>query len=307
MEGLKRFAGKHVSHSNIILSLFLFNRLWQRSTGWMFQRPWTRCWTCPMMKVMIHFTALCCTLLRYKLDINRPQSQNLGNSFRFWSGCLCCIIKHECDLIFPLSVSTVFNEPIFTSFSAHDFWCIFDFSIVFGSFLPLTFSSIPITQSIKPMFPKWSQKTIYLMWTKVFFIHLTSFFSLVNYPPLLFLFVRSSVSSVLLAQTFVSLSFLIKVISVVPSFMSTQLCLVHNTVLSSYMLHHRALNSSMHRNAANMFLSFSRLPCQLSAYGIVVWVTDFFSHCGIDRTHTLGPLSSEACSWCFHCDFTRLG
>lgn len=47
------------------------------------------------------------------------------------------------------------------------FYHIYDFSIFFPT---LTFSSIPIAQSVKPMSPKWSQRTIFLMWKKVFFL-----------------------------------------------------------------------------------------------------------------------------------------
>lgn len=45
----------------------------------------------------------------------------------------------------------------------------------------------------------------------------------------------------------------------------------------------------LHQNAAN--ISSSWLPCQLSAYGVLECVTDFFSCCG-GAAHTLDPLSS---------------
>lgn len=63
----------------------------------------------------------------------------------------------------------------------------------------------------------------------------------------------------------------------------------------------KAFSTFMRRNAGNM--PFSWLPCQLSAYGVVDCVTDFFSE---QTAHTLDPLSSEPCQGRFHCSFTHL-
>lgn len=78
--------------------------------------------------------------------------------------------SHDEELYFQMySVHFVVN-----SFFAYNFIMDMIFHI-FGSSFSLTLSSIPIMQSVKPMSPKWSQRTIYLMWKKVFFIFIHFF------------------------------------------------------------------------------------------------------------------------------------
>lgn len=99
-------------------------------------------------------------------------------------------------------------------------------------------------------------------------------------------------------------------------FVFAQTLVLHFTVLeyfqllsplNSLVLWCEAVSSFMHRNAGNMLFSSYWLPCQLSAYSIVECVTDFFSRRGVVHTHTLDPLSSEACFWRLLCSFTHSG
>lgn len=73
----------------------LFNRLWRRNTRWMFPRPWTRCWTCPTMKVNSDSFILqlinvwICIILNPSRTVlpmqpDWPQSQNPGETAKVY-------------------------------------------------------------------------------------------------------------------------------------------------------------------------------------------------------------------------------
>lgn len=96
------------------------------------------------------------------------------------------------------------NHVYFQFFLFLWFWCEYDFSIYFWFFF-LSFLHSN-TQCIKPISPKWSQRTIFLMWKKVFyFFNLSTFFCSLKH----FLLQPFSNASFICSNYFQSLAFLV--------------------------------------------------------------------------------------------------